>query len=79
MVNKNQIKVISTEEINDNILKISVEIEDKSIAIFATYAPSNDTNVDFFVNLRRAQLSCSDNYQIIAGDLNTTLDPQTIT
>ena len=76
LVNKNQVKVTNTEEINDNVLKISVEMNDKSIAILATYAPSHGTNVDFFVDLRRTQLNCSETYQIIAGDLNTTLDPQ---
>ena len=76
MVNKNQVKVTNTEEINDNVLKVSVEVNDQSIAILATYAPSHGTNVDFFVDLRRTQLNCSETYQIIAGDLNTTLDPQ---
>ena len=76
LINKNQVNVKNTEEINENVLKISVEVNDKSIAILATYAPSHDTNVDFFVDLRRTQLNCSETYQIIAGDLNTTLDPQ---
>ena len=76
LVNKNQVKVTNTEEINDNVLKVSVEVNDQSIAILATYAPSHGTNVDFFVDLRRTQLNCSETYQIIAGDLNTTLDPQ---
>ena len=40
------------------------------------YVHSHYTNVDFFVDLRRTQLNCSETYQIIAGDLNTTLDPQ---
>ena len=75
LINKHQISVNSTEEINPNVLKISAEINEKTLAIFATYAPSNESNVDFFVDLRRSQLRCSETYQIIAGDLNTTLDP----
>ena len=75
LINKHQVSVINTEEINPNVLKISAEINEKTLAIFATYAPSNESNVDFFVDLRRSQLRCSETYQIIAGDLNTTLDP----
>ena len=76
LINKHQVTVVNTEEINPNVLKISVEINEKSLAILATYAPSNESNVDFFVDLRRSQLNCSETYQIIAGDLNTTLDPE---
>ena len=51
LINKHQVSVINTEEINQNVLKISAEINEKSLAILATYAPSNESNVDFFVDL----------------------------
>ena len=34
----------------------------------------HDNNITFFNNLRRSQLQCNEDYQIIIGDLNTTLD-----
>ena len=63
------------ETINRNILKVTVKTGDEHIAVFATYAPSQGNNVEFFHDLRRSQLDSTEKYQIIAGDLNTTLDP----
>ena len=62
--------------INENILKLVLTIDNKRIAIFATYAPSQGNNISFFNELRESQLNSEEEFQIITGDLNTTLDPE---
>ena len=73
---KKPAKIENYETINRNILKVTVKLGDDNLAIFATYAPSKgNNNVHFFNDLRRSQLESTEKHQIIAGDLNTTLDP----
>ena len=73
---KKPLKLDERVAVNNNILKLSFTIDTKRLAIFATYAPSHGRNVQFFNELRQAQLKSEEEYQIIAGDLNTTLDPE---
>ena len=75
---KKPLKPDSRVTINNNILKLSFTLESGRLAIFATYAPSHGRNellIPFFNELRKAQLDSDEEYQIISGDLNTTLDP----
>ena len=73
---KKPLKFESRITINEDILKLVLRIENKSIAIFATYAPSQGNNSSFFNKLRESQLNSEEDFQIITGDLNTTLDPE---
>ena len=51
-------------------------LDGRSLEIFAIYAPSHGNNVIFFNELRKSQLDSKEQFQIITGDLNTTLDPE---
>ena len=62
------------EDWRTDIPTLSFKFDEKSQVIFATYAPSHDNNITFFNDLRRSQLQCYEDYQIIIADLNTTLD-----
>ena len=72
---KKPLKIDSTVAVNTNILKLSFTLDTKRLAVFATYAPSHGRNIQFFNELRESQLNSDEDYQIITGDLNTTLDP----
>ena len=66
----------SSITLNENVQKISLMLDGRSLAIFAIYAPSHGNNARFFNELRKSQLDSKEQFQIITGDLNTTLDPE---
>jgi hypothetical protein len=64
-----------TEEINENLLKVSLKEASCTVAIFCVYGPSDKDDHEFFLSLRRAQLAATEDHTAVIGDLNTTIDP----
>ena len=67
-------KLVYTEVVDQNCLKLSLKYEDTTYGIFCTYAPSLGQNTDFLLNIRRNQLNSTEDHTAIIGDLNCTLD-----